>query len=37
LEAFKDILEENGLRVAVLTGATPRKLRDEIKNNFYLA
>ena len=37
LEGFKDILEENGLRVAVLTGATPRKLRDEIKNNFYLA
>jgi SNF2 family DNA or RNA helicase len=37
LEAFKDILRENGLRVAVLTGATPRKLRDEIKNNFYLA
>jgi SNF2 family DNA or RNA helicase len=37
LEAFKDILEENGLRVALLTGATPRKLRDEIKNNFYLA
>jgi len=37
LEAFRDILEENGLRVAVLTGATPRKLRDEIKNNFYLA
>jgi SNF2 family DNA or RNA helicase len=37
LEAFKDILQENGLRVAVLTGATPRNLRDEIKNNFYLA
>lgn len=37
LEGFKDILEEHGLRVAVLTGATPRKLRDEIKNNFYLA
>jgi SNF2 family DNA or RNA helicase len=37
LEAFKDMLEENGLRVALLTGATPRKLRDEIKNNFYLA
>jgi len=37
LEAFKDILEENGLSVALLTGATPRKLRDEIKNNFYLA
>jgi SNF2 family DNA or RNA helicase len=37
LEGFKDILEESGLRVALLTGATPRKLRDEIKNNFYLA
>ena len=37
LEAFKDMLEEKGLRVALLTGATPRKLRDEIKNNFYLA
>jgi len=37
LDGFKDILEENGLRVAVLTGATPRKLRDEIKNNFYEA
>jgi SNF2 family DNA or RNA helicase len=37
LDGFKDILEENGLRVAVLTGKTPRKLRDEIKNNFYLA
>jgi SNF2 family DNA or RNA helicase len=37
LDGFKDILEDNGLRVAVLTGATPRKLRDEIKNNFYEA
>ena len=37
LDGFKDILEENGLRVALLTGATPRKLRDEIKNNFYQA
>jgi len=37
LQGFKEILEENGLRVAVLTGATPRKQRDEIKNNFYLA
>jgi SNF2 family DNA or RNA helicase len=37
LEAFKEVLEEKGFRVAVLTGATPRKLRDEIKNNFYLA
>jgi SNF2 family DNA or RNA helicase len=37
LMGFKEILESNGLRVAVLTGATPRKLRDEIKNNFYQA
>jgi SNF2 family DNA or RNA helicase len=37
LDGFKDMLEEKGLRVAVLTGATPRKQRDEIKNNFYLA
>ena len=37
LEAFKEILEKNGLRVALLTGATPRKIRDEVKNNFYLA
>ena len=37
LQGFKEILEENGLRVAVLTGATPRSQRDEIKNNFYLA
>jgi SNF2 family DNA or RNA helicase len=37
LDGFKDILEENGLRVALLTGATPRNLRDEIKNNFYQA
>lgn len=37
LEAFKEILEEKGLSVALLTGATPRKLREEIKNNFYLA
>jgi len=37
LEGFRDILQEAGLRVALLTGATPRKLRDEIKNNFYLA
>jgi SNF2 family DNA or RNA helicase len=37
LDGFKDILEENGLRVALLTGATPSKLRDEIKNNFYQA
>jgi len=37
LEAFKDRLEEQGLRVALLTGKTSRKLRDEIKSNFYLA
>jgi len=37
LEGFKDLLEENGLRVALLTGATPRKVREEVKNNFYLA
>ena len=37
LEGFKEMLEEEGLRVAVLTGATPRNQRDEIKNNFYLA
>jgi SWI/SNF-related matrix-associated actin-dependent regulator 1 of chromatin subfamily A len=37
LSAFADKLENVGLRVAVLTGATPRKLREEIKNNFYLA
>lgn len=37
LSAFADRLEEAGLRVAVLTGATPQKLRQEIKDNFYLA
>lgn len=37
LTAFVDRLEEVGLRVALLTGATPRALREEIKNNFYLA
>jgi len=37
LEAFAERLEEAGLRVALLTGATPRKLRQEIKDNFYLA
>lgn len=37
LEGFKTMLEDVGLSVALLTGATPRKLRDEIKNNFYLA
>jgi len=37
LDGFREMLEEKGLRVAVLTGTTPRKLRDEIKNNFYLA
>ena len=37
LQGFSEILKSRNLRVAVLTGATPRKLRDEIKNNFYLA
>ena len=37
LEGFRTMLEDAGLSVALLTGATPRKLRDEIKNNFYLA
>ena len=37
LVGFKEVLEEQGLRVALLTGKTPRKLRDEIKNNFYEA
>jgi SNF2 family DNA or RNA helicase len=37
LQGLFDMLEEAGLSVALLTGATPRKLRDEIKNNFYLA
>ena len=37
LQGLFDMLEEAGLSVALLTGATPRNLRDEIKNNFYLA
>jgi len=37
LEAFAGRLEGAGLRVALLTGATPRKLRQEIRDNFYLA
>lgn len=37
LEALKDRLEEQGLSVALLTGATPKNLRQEIKDNFYLA
>lgn len=37
LQGLSDMLEDAGLRVALLTGATPRKQRDEIKNNFYLA
>jgi len=37
LDAFGERLEQAGLRVALLTGATPRKLRQEIKDNFYLA
>lgn len=32
-----EMLEGTGLSVALLTGATPRRLRDEIKSNFYLA
>lgn len=37
LEALKDRLEQEGMSVALLTGATPKKLRQEIKDNFYLA
>ena len=37
LQGLFEMLEEAGLSVALLTGATPRNLRDEIKNNFYLA
>jgi len=37
LKAFVGRLEEVGLRVALLTGETPRNLRNEIKDNFYLA
>jgi len=37
LQGLFGMLEQHGLRVALLTGATPRKLRDEIKNNFYEA
>lgn len=37
LVAFADRLTEAGLRVALLTGKTPRGLRQEIKDNFYLA
>lgn len=37
LVAFAERLEAAGLRVALLTGKTPRKLRQEIKDNFYLA
>jgi len=37
LSVFLKILKANGLRVALLTGATPRKERQEIKDNFYEA
>lgn len=37
LSALAGKLEEHGLRVALLTGKTPRALRQEIKDNFYLA
>jgi SNF2 family DNA or RNA helicase len=37
LEALAERLTEQGLRVALLTGKTPRALRQEIKDNFYLA
>jgi SNF2 family DNA or RNA helicase len=37
LVAFSEILKSKGLRVAVLTGATPRQERQEIKDNFYEA
>jgi SNF2 family DNA or RNA helicase len=35
INAFADILESHGLRVAKLTGKTPKPLRDEIKRNFF--
>lgn len=37
LVGFAEILRAQGLRVALLTGATPRSLRKEIKDNFYEA
>ena len=37
LEALRTRLEAEGLSVALLTGATPKNLRQEIKDNFYLA
>jgi SNF2 family DNA or RNA helicase len=37
LQGLFGMLEDAELSVALLTGATPRRLRDEIKNNFYLA
>jgi SNF2 family DNA or RNA helicase len=37
LHAFAGRLEDAGLRVALLTGKTPRALRQEIKDNFYQA
>lgn len=35
IDAFADILEEHGLRVAKLTGKTPKALRQEVKRNFF--
>jgi len=37
LAGFSDILQEHGLRVGLLTGATTKKKRQEIKDNFYQA
>jgi len=37
LDALRDRLEDEGLSVALLTGATPKNLRQEIKDNFYLS
>lgn len=35
INAFANLLEEHGLRVAKLTGKTPKSLRQEIKRNFF--
>ena len=35
INGFAELLRKKGLRVAVLTGATPKKERQEIKDNFY--
>jgi len=37
LQGLFSMLEDAGLSVALLTGTTMRTLREEIKNNFYLA